>query len=281
MGRSRIVLVILLLVAVPIVSIVGAKQTQGVAGSSVATKLQLLDTPPLRSMTLMTPDRKMVVLRDDGTWSYASSTGSVLERWKSLSLRPELIEQFRGAFQNLGVRIIDTNETLTCHHRGDRIEFDAGINEGAVDATVEIFGYQAERLAGQIERGALDEVEWFRVARALFASGAGKRVVQNPLSSNVVLRHLINAKNLVHVFLLSPDANQEPDATFTLINVNGTSMLVPGLYGTPERVFRLTVADALELQRKFVVEARHGGFTKWFKLARWYVGWRKKVEAPS
>jgi hypothetical protein len=134
--------------------------------------------------TLITPDRKVVALGDDGRWSYVSP-GPVLERWRSLRLPPDLVARFQGVFDTLGVRIVDTGEALTCSHRGDRIEFTPGIAEGAVSLTVSIYAYQADRLASQIERGMIDDVEWFRVARELFANAAANsRVVQNPLSSN-------------------------------------------------------------------------------------------------
>ena len=233
--------------------------------------------------TIITPDHKVVVLNDGGTWSYAPSSGSVIERWRSLKLRQDLIELFRGVFDRLGVRIVDTGEAFTCVHRGDRIEFVGGVDEKAVDTTVKIYGYQADRLARQIENGVVEEIEWFRVARELFVSGvaAARSVVENPLSSNVVLRRAIGAKNVVHVFLISPDLEQEPNATFTLIHVNRQSLLVPGLHGTPERVFHLVVADALEVQRILRAGLKAAKPTERLKIAKKYVAWRKKVEARA
>jgi hypothetical protein len=220
----------------------------------------------------------VVALADDGRWSYVRP-GPVLERWRSLTLGKDLVDSFRGVFDTIGVRIIDTGEALTCTHRGDRIEFAAGINDAAVGFAVSIYAYQAERLAAQIERGRIDDVEWFRVARELFANaGASSRVVQNPLSSNPMLRRLIGAKNLVHVILVSPAPQEEPDAPFSLIHVNRRSLLVPGLHGTPDRVLRVTFADALELQRK-LTGAPRSGRAAWLELARWYQAWRRKVEA--
>lgn len=231
---------------------------------------------------VVTPDRKAVVLNDDGTWTDAPSCHSALERWKSLTLSPDLVERYRGVCDRLGVRIIDTGEALTCVHRGDRIDFEAGIDEASVETTVVIYGYQAERLAQQVERGPLQPIEEFRIARELLVSSAGASAkdIDNPLSSHPILRRFIRAKNLIHVYLLSPDKNEEPDATYSLVHVNGHSLLMPGLHGQPERVFRLNVEDALEFHRNLAgLESR--GWTSWLKMGNWYVSWRKKVEVPS
>jgi hypothetical protein len=51
------------------------------------------------------------------------------------------------------------------------------------------------------------------------------------------------------------------------------------LHGTPLRILRVPLADAMALQRNF-----HGGLkagltpAKWIRIARWYVDWRKRVD---
>lgn len=230
---------------------------------------------------LATPEKKAVVLRDDGTWSYANGPGSVVERWKALSVPRAFAEMLAGTFDRAGVRIVDTGETLTCIHRGDRIEIAAGLDPASVDYTVQIYSYQAERLAQQIAGGAIDELERFRIAREVFIAAGASGVARNPLSSNPNLRRVIRAKNLVHISLVSPDPAQEPDALFSLIHVNKTSLVVPGLYGTPERVFRLSVSDVLELQRVLGPALKRARAREWLKIARWYIAWRKKVEVAA
>jgi hypothetical protein len=233
--------------------------------------------------TIVTLRQRAIALDDGGTWRELSAAAPIVDRWRNLRVPADVVEALRGAFQRLGVRIVDGSETLTCLHRGDRIEFLPGIDAATVDMTVRIYAYQAERLAAQIDRGGLTPLDWFRVARELLVSGAdaATRVVQSPLSSHPLLRRLIAAKNLVHVFLASPTPQDEPDATFSLIHVNGRSLLVPGLHGIPDRVFRLTPADALDLQRHISAAARGGGWWTWVTLARWYRAWRRRVEVPS
>src|SRR5262249_12252575 len=168
--------------------------------------------------TVITPDRKVVHLHDDGTWKYATDSGSILERLKTLSIPPAVIEPTQGMFSQIGVRVIDTGEAFTCLHHGDRVEFVRGVNETAVDFTVRVYQFQLLRLAEYIRQGRLDEVEQFRIACTFFINSAGSRhIIANPLMSNQVLRRIVRGKNLMHVTLLSPDPAEEPDAAYTII----------------------------------------------------------------
>jgi hypothetical protein len=236
-----------------------------------------------RMTALITPDRKVVLLRDDGTWKYASAAGSTLERLKTLSVPPAVAETVKGMFSQLGVRVIDTGEAFTCIHRGDSVEFMSGVNERTVDFTVQVYQFQLERLAEYIRKGTIDEVEQFRIACALFATAAGSRhIMNNPLMSNGVLRRMIRGKNLMHVTLVSPDAAQEPDVVYTIIFINGEQVVVPGLHGTPLRILRVPVADAITLQKNLFAGMKAGAApAKWIKIAKWYVEWRKRVEVTS
>ena len=232
---------------------------------------------------IITSEQKVVNLNEDGTWQYATSSGSTLEKWKSLELPENVTGLFQGLFEKLGVRIIDTGEALTCIQRGDQLEFAMAIDEDSVDFTVQVYGFQVDRLAEHIETGEIDELERFRIAREFFGrSSRGKaNVLSNPLISNSILRRLIGGKNLIHMYLISPDPEQEENATFTLIYVNEGWLVIPGLHGEPERVFRVSVADVLELQRRLFAGMKAGSWREWIKIGRWYVGWRKKVEVPS
>jgi hypothetical protein len=76
--------------------------------------------------TVITSDRKAVILNSDGTWKYAASTGPILERLKALSIPAGIVETVKGMFVRIGVRVIDTGEAFTVIHRGDRVEFAPG-----------------------------------------------------------------------------------------------------------------------------------------------------------
>jgi hypothetical protein len=231
--------------------------------------------------TVITSDRKAVILNDDGTWKYAAPTGNMMEKLNAVSIPAGIIEGVKGMFGKLGIRVIDTGEAFTIIHRGDRVEFAPGVSAGSVDILVEVYAFQLERLIQEIRKGSLDELEQFRIARTVFAGAAGKRhMMSNPLMSNSILRRAIRGKNLMHVHLLSPDPVQEPDATYTILFVNNSMMAVPGLHGEPQRVLRVPLAEAIALQKNLFGGMKTGDITKWLKIAKWYVDWRKRVEVP-
>jgi hypothetical protein len=99
--------------------------------------------------------------------------------------------------------------------------------------------------------------------------------------SNAALRKIRSGKTLLHVHLVSPDQTEEPDARMTWIYADPEWIVVPGLHGTAQRTFRLTVDDAMELQRQLFKGLSGGKLTDWIKLAHWYVGWRSRVEVAT
>lgn len=233
--------------------------------------------------TVITRDGRAVVLHDDGTWKHATAGGSTVERFKALSVPPAIAETVKGLFSQLGVRVIDTGEAFTCVHHGDSVAFVSGLDERAVDFAVQVYQFQLERLAGYIQQGTLADVEQFRIACALFATGTGSRhIMANPLMSNGVLRRMIRGKNLMHVTMVSPEPVQEADAAFTILFINGEHVVVPGLHGTPLRVLRVPFADAVDLQKHLFAGMKAGlAPSKWLAIARWYLAWRKRVEVPT
>jgi hypothetical protein len=225
------------------------------------------------------PEGRVVLLKDDGTWTYATSAGSMFERLRALPVPSTIVDAVRGLFGAVGIRVLDTGETFTCIQRVDGIEFTSGIDDVSVDLTVPVYEFQLARLAACIASGTLDDLEQFRIVRALFATATGRRhILSNPLMSNPVLRRIIRGKNVLHVSLVSPDRRQEPDADCTIIFVNKEHLVVPGLHGTPGRTLRVRVTEAIELQRQIAAGMRSGDLAAWIKIARWYVDWRARVE---
>ena len=228
---------------------------------------------------VLTSDGKLVLLKDDGSWAYAPAGGSVLDKLRAFTIPPAIVEAVRGLFGRIGIRVADTGEMFTCAQTGDRIEFAPGIDEASVDFVVPVHQYQLARLAEYIGRGTLDALEQFRIVRALFATAAGRRhLLSNPLLSNPVLRRIIRGRNVLHVTLVSPDPSQEPDTTCTILFVNNEQIVVPGLHGTPQRVLRVGVPEAVELQRQIHAGMKADDLGTWMTIARWYVDWRKRVE---
>ena len=203
----------------------------------------------------------------------------ILDRLRALPISPAIAETVHGMFDKVGVRVKDTGEAFTWIQRDGGIELVPGVDDKSVDFTVQVSQFQIERLADYIQRGALDDVQKFRIASALFSTAAGKRhMMNNPLMSNATLRRMIGGKNLMHVTLVSPDAAQEPDVTYTILFINGEQLVVPGLHGTPLRVLRVPFQDAIALQKNLFAGMKAGTVSEWIKIAKWYVDWRKRVD---
>ena len=231
---------------------------------------------------LVTEQGKVVLLKDDGTWTDATALGSMFERIRDVAIPPAIVSALAGLFGEIGIRVIDTGEAFTCVQREGRIEFTPSIDDASVDFVVPVHQFQLARLAESIGRGALDDIEQFRIVRALFATAQGRRhLMSNPLLTNPVLRRIIRGKNLLHVTLVSPDPSREPDAAFSIIVVNRQQLVVPGVHGTPQRVLRVQVPDAIELQRRIHASLKADDLGTWVKTARWYVEWRRRVEIPA
>lgn len=229
----------------------------------------------------MGPD--CVVLREDGTWHNYQPAGPALTALQALEQPAALVQQFAGLFREAGIRLRDTGEQITCSFRGDRVAFSAGIDEAAVDFVVEAYAYQVARLVSQVASGAVDDRFWFRLARALLTQSAlsPRHVLNNPLIANPVLRTIIGGKSLVHVYLVSPNPEEGADATMTLAYVNGRWLMIPGLIGAPQRIFRVTVDQALELQRHLFAGKVAAGPKEWLAVAQWYKGWRRRTEVMA
>ena len=91
-----------------------------------------------------------------------------IEKWEALTNSPAIVEFFENLFENLGVRVTDTNEEFTCHHRGDKIELKKGLDEEAVDYTVEIESFQVDRLVAHTHDTDIDDIEQYRIVCVLF-----------------------------------------------------------------------------------------------------------------
>ncbi len=73
-----------------------------------------------------TDDGEPIGLNDDGTWQSMRQSEPVLEKWQSLRPSEEVVELFSGLFNTVRVRVIDTQETITCRHLGHRMEIAPG-----------------------------------------------------------------------------------------------------------------------------------------------------------
>lgn len=227
-----------------------------------------------------TAEDKIVELHKDGTWRYSESHGSSLKRLQDITQTSDVVNLVKGLFTKIGVRVIDTNEEFTCTHTGERLEFAEGINKEDIEFNLDVNAFQIDGVLRNMAEGYHSELARFYLIREFFLSSpAGKRnPLNNPLVSNPILKFIIKGKNIVHTYLKSPEPRREKDATYTLFHVNGHWNVAHGLCGEPNRILDVTVEDAFELQRHLYKAMQSDSFMEWYKTAKWYVGWRNKVE---
>ncbi len=201
----------------------------------------------------------------------AASLGAGAATWQAVAQTPEIVAFFKDLFVRIGIVVTDTGERFTVHHLGDHIEFDPGIAE-PVDYSVGITTLQVERLAGDARTGAIPPEEQYRVMKVVFTPATAALLAQPRLSSGLV-RCFLGAERVIHVTLRSPLPTEE-DVSHTLLYVRGGWVVVPGLYGRPQRIYHLALEDAIAFQKKSVAAVMSG---KWLRYSRWYRAWRKTV----
>ena len=200
-----------------------------------------------------------------------------IEKWEALTKSPAIVEFFENLFENLGVRVTDTNEEFTCHHRGDKIELKKGLDEEAVDYTVEIESFQVDRLVAHThdkEIDEIDEIEKYRIVCVLFTP-ATAATLKKRLSGKLV-RFLLGAEPVTHVNLKSP-SEEEPNAQHTLVVAGNQWLAIPGLYGDPDRIYHMTVDEALLYHRRVFATMKKDTFGAWWKFGGWYKDYRETI----
>ena len=204
--------------------------------------------------------------------AHAEETPS-MEIWKSVPQTEAVVAFFDNLFIRIGVIVEDTGERFTCLHLGDRIEFEPGIGE--VDYTISIEAYQVERLARFARTGQIAEEEQFRVLKEVMTP-ATAALLKNPSMSRPFVKCASGAEDVIHVVLKSP-LTAEEDVAHTLIYANRQWIVIPGLHGKAQRVFTLSLQDAIEFQKASYRTIKDTRCGKWMKFGRWYRQWREKV----
>jgi hypothetical protein len=223
-----------------------------------------------------------VELLENGTWAYLSAKGSALERLQKAQLSRETVDLFRGLFKKAGLDVVDTGEKITCTFAGDGLKFELGSDDAELQFHVKLYSYQVDWLVENAKTGFEGPLSRFRLVREILKAlpTQSRGLLDNSFVTNATFRKLIHSKDLMHLYLVSPDQNEEEDSTFTFFFVNGRWNLAAGLAGRPDRVFRMTSDDAFDLLR-YGFGATQAGPLDLAKLAAWYVGWRQKVEVAA
>lgn len=202
-------------------------------------------------------------------------TASSMNTWQALTQPPGVVAFFKGLFDSVGVKIVETGESFTGRHLGDRIDFIPDINESGVDFTISVTLEQVDGLAASVTAGELGTLQEYRIVRTLFTPAA-QATLRNPIMSSPILRKLNGVEDLIHVNLRAPSSEVQ-DASHTLIYAARQWIVVPGLLGKPRRIFELTMADALEYHRRAHDTIHKNTLGAWWSFGNWYRSWRKTV----
>ncbi|MBI5289304.1 MAG: hypothetical protein HY873_10085 [Chloroflexi bacterium] len=207
---------------------------------------------------------------------------TTMERFRTAMQPPQAVAFFRGLFERAGVRVLDTGEGFTCIHTGAAILFQPGIDEAALDFVVDVEEANVEALLADIADGALDDREQYRIMTHL-AAPAARGAFRRPAIRNRFLRELLfkigRAEMLMHVRLVPPPGEQEAPG-YTVMYVDGQTLVIDGLHGKVDHEYRLTVAHATEFQRRLLDARKKGRLRDWLAFARWYGKLRREVVAP-
>jgi hypothetical protein len=198
-----------------------------------------------------------------------------MAKWQSLTQHPEVVQFFAGLMEHVGIRITDTGEAFTCHHRGSHIDFEPALDPAKVDYTVDISTAQVDRLAAHAETGRLDDAEQYRIVSTLFTP-ATAATLKHGILAHPLLRRLAGAERVIHVHLVPPAPGLEA-MQHTLVYADRQWLVFPGLHGRAGRTYRLSLADALEYHRRVFQAVKVNRSITWLKFSLWYRTWRKGV----
>ncbi len=199
-----------------------------------------------------------------------------MKAWSHLLEMPDLAKFFDSMFEHLGVRIDETEEAFTVHHHGDKLSISEGLEPEQVDYVVDLTSQNIENMVRHGEDGKIDRAEAFAIVSILFTP-LTRVTLKNRYMSSPLLRRLGRIENLIHVLLLDPDGG---DANcHTLIHVNGEWIVAPGLHGTPRRIFRIDIDQAVDYQKRVFQAMKRDSLSGWWQFGNWYRDWRASVSS--
>jgi hypothetical protein len=242
---------------------------------SAALGLSLLAPPALAAEDTGVDELEPAVAEGAVDVAAAGAPVSAREAWQPLLDNPGMAEFFDGIFLHLGVRVEETGEELTVHHKGDHFTLETGIDPDAVEYIVPI---RLENVANLLSHGAdkaVDPDEAYRILAVMFTPMTEATLAKSPVIRSKRLRRIAGVEELLHVELIAPSG--EVANSHTLAFSGGQWLVIPGLYGDAERTFHMEVDAAAEYQRHIYAAMVADSGKEWRAFARWYNDWREDV----
>lgn len=211
-------------------------------------------------------------------FEFSAKSQTVRQRLEPLLKQRGMAEYFSGIFRHLGVHIEDAQEKFTVTHKGNSFELTDGINESAVDYTVQLQTENISNLLKHAEDGKIDEKESYRIMRVLFTpiTHAG---LNNPFLTKRKYLRAASVEHLLHVILLDPEGNENYHQT--LVYSADQWIVVPGLHGKAQRIFKLTPQQALDYQRHLFAAKQENTREAWMGFSKWYGKWKETVSVEE
>jgi hypothetical protein len=207
---------------------------------------------------------------------------SSVQKWAAAMQPAPIVAFFDGLFHRVGVRVVDTGEAFTCIHAGDRIVFSDELDPDTVDFVVEIRSAQVDRLLAGLRAGELDDAAKFRIMAAI-STPATRAMLARPVIRSATMREFLywvgDSEARMQVVLIAPPG--ETDHAHTIVRGEDGTTVTPGLHGQASQVYRLTVDDAVEFQRRMMAARTENSVLTWIGFARWYGGFSARVAVPA
>ena len=200
-----------------------------------------------------------------------------IEVWRGITQTPEIVQYFGGLFDRISFTVAETGEAFTATHHGDSLTFGDGADPAA-DFTVPLRLENIQRLAAQARAGRIDAGESWRIAAVLFTP-LTQATLRNPVMASNWVRRLAGVEDLIHVYLIDPNGEQQ--ATHTLAYAARQWVVLPGLHGVARRTYRLTPDQSLDYQRHVFAAMKRNSLLAWWQFAGWYRRWRQAVSATA
>lgn len=208
----------------------------------------------------------------------AQESKSGLELLEQLAGEKFLAEFFKDFFIDLGITIEETGEQLTVKHLGDHFMVEKGLDEEQVDYVLPLKMVNVTNLLSHAEDGKINEDEAYQIVAVLFTPVTAM-TLSNPIMMKQIPRWMNNIENHIHVYLYNSD--KADYVAHTLIYINKAWIVIPGLHGTPKRVYKLDMQHALAYQQKVFEAIQTNERKTWKAFKRWYLQWRKEVSVQN
>lgn len=196
-----------------------------------------------------------------------------MQAWESMLNRTSIARFFSGIFNVMGIRVQDTNESFTVHHKEDHFELSPGI-AGKVDYLVDLQSENISNMQSHGADGVIDANESFRIMSVLFTPLTSASLDQ-PMLKNPFLRMFSGIENHIIVYLEHP--TKDESVAHTILYLNKEWLVVPGAHGNAKRIFRINPSQAIDYQRKIFRAIQEDSSAGWKAFKKWYLNWRKDV----